>query len=105
MWIPHPNGVTLPPVSTSSTPYTRAGTAMGTPGFMSPEQAAGRLSELGPASDVYSLGATLYCLLTGKAPFDGAGPVGHRRPRSARGTFPGPARSSRPCPSRSRRSA
>ena len=64
------DGVTLPPVSTSSTPYTRAGTAMGTPGFMSPEQVSGRLRELGPASDVYSLGATLYCLLTGKPPFD-----------------------------------
>jgi eukaryotic-like serine/threonine-protein kinase len=67
---PETDGTTLPPVSTSSTPYTRAGSALGTPGYMSPEQAEGRLSELGPASDVYSLGATLYCLLTGKPAFD-----------------------------------
>jgi eukaryotic-like serine/threonine-protein kinase len=64
-------GGTHQPVSTSITPYTRAGTAMGTPGFMSPEQATGHLAKLGPASDVYSLGATLYCLLTGTPPFGG----------------------------------
>jgi serine/threonine-protein kinase len=39
---------------------------------MSPEQAAGRLDQLGPASDVYSLGATLSCLLTGKPPVEGS---------------------------------
>jgi len=48
---------------------TRAGHSMGTPAFMSPEQAAGRLESIGPASDIYSLGATLYCVLTGKSPF------------------------------------
>ena len=62
---------TLRPPSASGTGETLPGTALGTPAYMSPEQAEGRLDLLGPASDVYSLGATLYVVLTGRAPFDG----------------------------------
>jgi serine/threonine protein kinase len=50
-----------------------ANTPMGTPQYMSPEQAAGRLDLLGAASDVYSLGATLYYVLTGQPPIASVG--------------------------------
>jgi serine/threonine protein kinase len=50
-------------------PVTREGAVVGTPAFMSPEQAAGQVDLLGPASDIYSLGAILYILLTGQRPF------------------------------------
>jgi serine/threonine protein kinase/Tfp pilus assembly protein PilF len=61
----------LHPASADDVAATQLGSVLGTPAFMSPEQAAGQLDLLGPASDIYGLGATLYCLLTGQAPFAG----------------------------------
>jgi serine/threonine-protein kinase len=47
---------------------TRSGVSLGTPAYMSPEQAAGRLDEIGPRSDLYSVGAMLFGLLAGRPP-------------------------------------
>ncbi len=83
---PHP-----PRPSPADASMTLPGSVIGTPRYMSPEQAAGDLERVGPASDIYSLGTILYCLLVGHAPFrDGDVPSVLDRVR--RGIFPAPRR-------------
>lgn len=77
-----------------SSDLTMAGSLVGTPAYMSPEQAAGRTDLVGPASDIYSLGCTLYHLLAGRPAFRGDS-LEEVLKNVKSGTYP-PARSVRP---------
>jgi WD40 repeat protein/serine/threonine protein kinase len=71
-WTPMLTDFGLAKVLERSGSITRSGAVLGTAEYMAPEQAEGRLSDIGPATDVYGLGAVLYELLTGRPPFQGA---------------------------------
>ncbi len=59
----------------AGTSMTVSGVILGTPSYMSPEQAQGRVHAIGPPSDVYALGATMYEILTGRPPFQAESPI------------------------------
>jgi serine/threonine-protein kinase len=78
---------TVRPSATRQEEYeTRPGDVKGTPAYMSPEQASGRIDEMGQASDIFALGATLYALLTRTAPYHGSDALA----RAKRAEFPTP---------------
>lgn len=73
--VPHVTDFGIAKTLDQETGMTFAGRPVGTPWYMPPEQANGELQNIGPLSDVYSLGATMYHLLAGRPPFGGDHPM------------------------------
>ncbi|MFK7817653.1 MAG: protein kinase [Planctomycetaceae bacterium] len=88
--VDRPSDETLPITGSTSTTQTEDGSVIGTPAFMAPEQAMGKRSEMNERTDVYGLGAVLYQVLTGEAPF-GSGDSSKILNRVLNDTPPAPA--------------
>ena len=69
---PHITDFGLAKQSTSDSGLTQTGVILGTPSYIAPEQAAGSRGDVGIHSDIYSLGAILYYMVTGRPPFQAA---------------------------------
>ncbi len=95
---------TITPSSGASGSETPTVGVVGTPAYMSPEQAEARWEIVGPASDVFSLGATLYAILTGRPPFTGRN-VAEVLDRVRKCEYEPPREARREIPRRSTRSA
>jgi serine/threonine-protein kinase len=74
-WIPKITDFGLAKRVETGAAMTATGAVLGTPSYMAPEQAEGNTREVGPAADIYALGATLYQCLTGRPPFRGPAPL------------------------------